>query len=83
MRCALRWLILYAFYCDKHVSLVWLTIISNLIQTGNEMVVGNDWLRSLRFFGILSDLNTCLGIRAEAIPTLAVVNKNDLVSNHS
>lgn len=32
---------------------------------------------------ILSDLITCLAIRAEAIPTLAVVNKNDLVSNHS
>lgn len=47
------------------------------------MVVGNNWLRSLRFFGILSDLNTCIAIRAEAIPTLAVVNKNDLVSNHS
>ena len=49
------------------------------------MVVGNDRLRSHRFFffffwgggRILSDLITCLAIRAEAIPTLAVVNKND------
>ena len=45
-------------------------------------------LASLFFFvgeggQILSDLITCLAIRAEAIPTLAVVNKNDLVSKHS
>ena len=57
------------------------------------MVVGNYRLRSHRcfffffFWGgggqILSDLITCLAIRDEAIPTLAVVNKNGLVSNHS